>query len=77
MIKARIPWSTTVKIIGERGWILWRSAVLGDVPLRVLVPERDPRVVPGLVGQELHRDVVAGLQVGVVAEVEEVLAWIS
>src|SRR5919205_2477454 len=51
-----------------------RSPVLGDVPLRVDVPDRDPRVVPGLVGQEPHRDVVARLQVGVVAEVEEVLA---
>src|SRR3954447_552393 len=49
------------------------SAELLDVGLRVLVPDGDACVVPGLEGQELHRDLVPGLQVRVVPEVEQVL----
>src|SRR3954454_12387321 len=57
----------------ESGRTARRSAVLGDVLLGVLVADRDARGVLGLEHEELHRDVVPGLQVGVVAEVEQVL----
>src|SRR4051794_36317997 len=52
-----------------------RSAVLGHVGLRVLVLRDDaPRGVLVLVDDELDGDVVPRLQVGVLPEVDQVLA---